>query len=83
MKEYPPGVLPNGRAIQIHNLTFRMRKATLKGSVSEVAEVAEDVFQGGFELEDLKLTRSVFDLACHLLVKSGWVPEVKTKRKKS
>lgn len=60
---------------KIHNLSVEFKAALLKNDVKATCEVAQKIFDAGFELEDMRITPELFKVASNMLAFSGWTPK--------
>lgn len=63
--------------VKKHNLSHRLMRAMLNNKHDEVCEIAQEVFDADYELEDLNLLPITFKLICIILEQKGWSPSIK------
>lgn len=66
--------LKDVKKIECMNLSHEMKRAVLANNHQEVGVIAQKTFEAGYELEDLKLLPSLFDVVASTLVQMGWTP---------
>lgn len=69
--------LKDVKKIECMNLATEMKQAVMNGQPKDVCVVAQKTFEAGYELEDLKLLPSLFEMVASTLILSGWTPQLK------
>jgi hypothetical protein len=69
-------VLKDVKKIECMNLAAEMKQAVIANDHKEVCVVAQKTFEAGYELEDLKLLPTLFNIVASTLVRSGWTPQL-------
>ncbi len=62
--------------VKKHNLQFALKKAALANDYPAVAKAAQDIFEAGYELEEMGYPPALFDAIASQVVHSGWVPKL-------
>ena len=58
-----------------NNLRFEMMEAFKANDFKKICDVAQKIFDQGFELEDMGLLPSVFNVVCSVLIQMKWTPK--------
>ena len=71
--------LKDVKKIECMNLSAEMKQAVIRNNPKGVCEVAQKIFEAGYELEDMKLLPGLFEVVASVLITSGWTPQFKEK----
>lgn len=60
-----------------HNLRHALMKALTENDQAGLCKAAQDIFDAGYELEEMDLLPNIFKIACNNLTAAGWSPNIK------
>jgi hypothetical protein len=63
----------NKKAVE-HNLALALKKAMIGNDIPGLHKAAQDIFQSGYEIEDMKIAPFLLEAIMNALVQTGWVP---------
>ena len=73
----------NKKAVE-HNLahgikqaSFALRPDSTDADVEKLHSAAQDIFDAGYELEDMKILPAFMQVIMAQLIETGWVPKLK------
>lgn len=66
--------LVNKKTIK-HNLRCALIDAALSNNYPAVKIAAQNIYEAGYELEEMGLTPAFFDAVASQIIRSGWVPK--------
>lgn len=71
------GIEMDKKEVEQHNLSVRIKKAAVANEHEKVCEIAQEIFDAGFELEEMKLLPVMSEVIQGILISSEWTPSMK------
>jgi len=60
------------KKLEKHNLALKLKRAVLENRHRDVCDIATEIYQAGYELEDIGLLPAMFDVVGSILIQMKW-----------